>query len=101
MGVEVKFSAEQISEIIRLYLNTFKVGFEMVVTALVYIDRLFEKNSTFVMTFSVLKGILLTALTLATKFNTDHYEKLACFGMTKDYSPKQTFEMTFAFLDYT
>ncbi len=60
----------------------------MVVTALVYIDRLFEKNTTFVMTQSVVKGIVLTALTLATKFHTDYYEKLGSFGVTTDYSRK-------------
>ena len=57
------------------------VSSELVVVALIYIDRLLTRNEHLgaALTESNAKGLLHVALTLATKFNLDRYEKNTIF----------------------
>jgi Cyclin len=52
---------------------------DLVVSALIYIDRLLLKNEKAMLNETNAKGVLHVALTLATKFNLDRYEKNTIF----------------------
>ena len=80
---------------IQLFMTCFDVGTEILISALIYIDRLLSmnndsttgQNSNFVLTDVNAKSLLLAALTLASKFYLDKFEKNTIFyasgGLTK------------------
>jgi hypothetical protein len=77
------------------------ISAEIVITALIYIDRLLSiyEDQGASLTESNGKGLLHVALTLATKFLMDRYEKNTIFyGSVVGMKPRQMRAMTDAFL---
>jgi hypothetical protein len=75
------------------------VGTEVVVVALIYIDRLITKNSDLFISEMTAKSLLHTALTLSTKFLMDRYEKNTIFYAVGGLSKRQMKKMQDLFLD--
>lgn len=86
------------------FLETFlqcypETTFEMVVGALLYIDRLLCDNVASALTEVNAKGVLHVALALSAKFNVDAYEKNTKFyGVVMGLQPWQMRMLTDAFL---
>lgn len=90
---ENTYSDIQVYKFIQLFMTCFDVGTEILIAALIYIDRLLSMNnstneeSAFVLTDVNAKSLLLAALTLASKFYLDRFEKNTIFyasgGLTK------------------
>lgn len=70
-GPETRISMRFIVELLQSYMDLFNSSLDELLSALIYIDRLFAKNTEFVMTPKVLKGITLTALCVSSKFHSD------------------------------
>ena len=62
-------------------MNCFEVGPEIIIAALIYTDRLLKMNEGLVITEQNAMGLLHTALTLATKFYFDRFERNTIFHM--------------------
>jgi Cyclin len=60
-------------------MGCYEVGTEIIVASLIYIDRLLEKNKHITLTETNAKSILHSALTLASKFYLDKYERKTIF----------------------
>lgn len=76
---ELIYSDIQVYKFISLFMTCFEVGTEVIVASLIYIDRLLTQNKDILITDSTAKSILHTALTLASKFYLDRYEKNTIF----------------------
>lgn len=70
-------------------MGCYDVGPEIIVASLIYIDRLLDKNKNLILTETNAKCILHSALTLASKFFLDKYEKKTIFyavcGLSKNH----------------
>lgn len=80
-------------------MQCYEVGTEVVVTALIYIDRLLSRNSDLLITEVTAKSVLHTALTLATKFLMDRYEKHTIFYLVGGLTKRQMKNMSGLYLD--
>lgn len=80
-------------------MQCYEVGTEVVVAALIYIDRLLSRNSDLLITETTAKSLLHTALTLATKFLMDRYEKNTIFYAVGGLSKRQMKNMSNYYLD--
>jgi hypothetical protein len=83
---EVWYSELQISMSINLFLKCYdETSIELVIAALIYVERLLDAASKITgedgarVTQQNAKGILLTAMTLSSKFYLDKYEKKTIF----------------------
>lgn len=86
---ELIYSDIQVYKFISLFMTCFEVGTEIVVSSLIYIDRLIRMNKDVIITSTNAKSILHTALTLASKFHLDRYEKNTIFYAVGGLSKKQ------------
>lgn len=80
-------------------MQCYEVGTEVVVAALIYIDRLLSRNSDLLITEITAKSLLHTALTLATKFLMDRYEKNTIFYAVGGLTKRQMKNMSNYYLD--
>jgi len=85
---ELIYSDIQVYKFISLFMTCFEVGIEVVVASLIYIDRLLTSNQDLYITDSKAKSILHTAMTLASKFYMDRYEKNTIFYAVGGLSKK-------------
>lgn len=76
---ELIYSDIQVYKFINLFMACFEIGTEVVIASLIYIDRLLTQNKDIYITDTTAKSILHTALTLASKFYMDRYEKNTIF----------------------
>lgn len=73
-------SLSQVFKLLQLFLNSFDVGIEIMVAALIYTDRLLTLNKEWlVIDENNCKGFLHSALTLAAKFYLDKFERNTIF----------------------
>ena len=93
------YSDIQVYKFISLFTACFEVGTEVVVAALIYVDRLLSKQGIEIMTQTTAKSILHTALVLASKFYLDRFEKNTIFYVAAGLSKVQMRKMTDVFLD--
>ncbi|CDW79676.1 cyclin2 related protein [Stylonychia lemnae] len=96
---ELIYSDIQVYKFISLFMTCFEVGIEVVVASLIYIDRLLTQNQDLFITDSKAKSILHTAMTLASKFYLDRYEKNTIFYAVGGLSKKQMRNMQDLYLD--
>lgn len=66
-------------KLLKLFKALFFVENEILIAALIYIDRILESNDSLVIDDINGRGFLLTSLVLATKFYYDKYEKGTMF----------------------
>jgi hypothetical protein len=68
-------------------MQCYNVGIEIVISALIYIERLLTANPGMVLTENNIKGLLHASLSLSAKFFCDNFEKntifYACNGLPK------------------
>ena len=95
---EVVYSDIQVYKFISLFMTCFEVGPEIVVAALIYIERLLTYNSELYLTETNSKSYLHTALVLASKFYLDRFEKNTIFYAVGGISKRQMRTMTDAYL---
>lgn len=96
---ELIYSDIQVYKFISLFMACFEIGTEVVISSLIYIDRLIAQNKDLYITESTAKSILHTALTLASKFHLDRYEKNTIFYALGGLSKKQMRHMQDLYLD--
>lgn len=96
---EIVYSDIQVYKFISLFTACFEVGTEVVVAALIYVDRLLSNEGIEIMTPTTAKSILHTALVLASKFYLDRFEKNTIFYVAAGLSKLQMRKMTDCFLD--
>eukprot|EP00347_Sterkiella_histriomuscorum_P003675 403363375 len=96
---ELIYSEIQVYKFISLFMACFEVGTEVIIASLVYIDRLIAQNKDLYITESTAKSILHTALTLASKFYLDRYEKNTIFYAVGGLSKRQMRSMQDLYLD--
>jgi hypothetical protein len=77
----------QVYKFMQLFKQCFDVGTEILVAALIYVERMQAMNKELCITEDNAKCHLHTSLTLAAKFNTDRFESNTIFyaigGLTK------------------
>jgi hypothetical protein len=96
---EVIYSDIQVYKFISLFMACFEVGPEIVVASLIYIERLLKMNEGFLITDNNAKSILHSALTLASKFFIDKFEKNTIFYAVGGLSKRQMRSMLGIYLD--
>jgi hypothetical protein len=80
-----------------MFMTCFEIGPEIVVASLIYVGRLLRKG--YILSDTNAKSVLHAALTLASKFFIDKYEKNTIFYAVGGLNKKQMRSMLAIFLD--